>query len=225
MSTFSLRHLMLGTLAAAMTVATGCSSSEKVQAPPPKKSTPAAPAGARSAPGPLSPMQAFRGDLVAGEAQINSTLNSLSTLTDPKTTDLRAAYDNFSNEIAKTNDLADKIKREANQMRTAKDQYFASWEEKVTDIDNPTIRASAEARRARMRDAQERIVSKSMAVRDSYEPFMKDLQDVKKYLGPDLSKDSIADIGDAVKKVQADGATVKQKIEAVVAELDAVQGS
>jgi hypothetical protein len=215
---------MVGTLGIAMAMAVGCSSHEKVQAPPPsKKSTTAAPAGTKAAPS-ISPMQQFRNDLVAGEQQIDATLKSLNTLSDPKTTDLRAAYDDFTNQLARTNDAADTIKREANAMRTARDQYFANWEEKVTEIDNPTIRASAEARRARMRDAQERIVSKSMAVRDSYEPFMKDLQDVKKYLGPDLSKDSIADIGDAVKKVQTDGTIVKQKIDAVVAELDAVQG-
>ena len=226
MSLFSFRHLMIGSLATAMTVAIGCSSGEKVQAPPPaKKSTPPAASAGSTATPVTTPMQIFRNDLVAGEQQIDNTLKALAQVTDPKQEDLKAAYDNFTNQLARTNDQADKLKREADAMRTAREKYFAGWEEKVADIDNPTIRASAEARRTRMRDSQERIVTKSQAVRDAYQPFMKDLQDIKKYLDQDLSKDSIADIGDAVKKVQADGAIVKQKIDAVVAELDAVQGS
>src|SRR5262245_32278588 len=89
MSTFTLRHMVLGALA--MSIAFGCSSSEKVSAPPPsKKTSTAAPAASRS-PAAMTPMQQYRSDLAAGEQQIDNTLKSLSELTDPKTTDLRAA--------------------------------------------------------------------------------------------------------------------------------------
>ena len=53
---------------------------------------------------------------------------------------------------------------------------------------------------------------------------MKDLEDIRKYLSNDLSKSAVGDLGDAVKKVQADGQAVKAKIAAVLQTLDGVQG-
>jgi hypothetical protein len=88
-----------------------------------------------------------------------------------------------------------------------------------------TIRASAEARRQRLRNAQDQIVTASGDAKDAYVPFMKDLQDIKKYLAGDLSKSSIADLGDAANKVQTDGGTVKDKIGVIITTLDSVQGN
>jgi hypothetical protein len=104
--------------------------------------------GARSARGASSSLGApsaevLRQDLVAGQQQIDRTLSSLRRLTDPTTEDLRAAYDDYSNQLARMTDHADKAGREANAMRKDRNAYFAQWENKVTEIDNPTIRASA----------------------------------------------------------------------------------
>ena len=108
-------------------------------------------------------------------------------------------------------------------MRASRDQYFANWEEKVSEIDSPTIRASAEARHKRLLDAHEQIITTSEDAKDAYVPFMKDLEDIRKYLSKYLSKSSIADLADAAKKVQGDGQTVKQKIGAIITTLDEVQ--
>jgi hypothetical protein len=182
-------------------------------------STSAAPRAATLAP---TGMEAYRAGIVASQEQIDKTLAALADLTDPTQTDIRGAYDRYCDQLARMDDHARIMKTEADSMRASRDQYFGKWEEKVTEIDNPTIRASAEARRKRLRDAHERIVTTSGAARDAYEPFMKDLQDIKKFLASDLSKNAVADIGDAAKKVQADGATVKDKLAAVVATLDSV---
>jgi hypothetical protein len=230
--------------------ATGCASDSKpVDAPPaqPSKSSSmsrsssmsgtSAMSGSSSMPGPRQPgapapqpvspaaagLETYRGGLVASQEQIDKTLASLAELTDPSQTDLSGAYNRYCDNLARMVEHSDTMKREADMMRASRDDYFGKWEEKVTEIDNPTIRQSAEARRKRLRDAHERIISTSGAARDAYEPFMKDLQDIKKFLSSDLSKGAIADLSDAAKKVQSDGAVVKQKIGAVVATLDSVQ--
>jgi hypothetical protein len=165
----------------------------------------------------------FKANLLACKRQIDGTLAALADVTNPNTSDLRAAYNTYSDQLARTEHQAMDVKTEAAAMRAARQDYFAKWETKTTEIENPTIRASAEARRQRLRDAHERIITSSEQLRDAYEPLMKDLQDVRKFLAPDLSKQSVSMLGDANKKCQADGAVVKQKIDTIVDELDRIE--
>ena len=214
-----------------LVVAAGCGSdSHEIDAPPPRavntSSSNTPPPSAARSPAYDSPaaagLESYRNGLVAGQEQIDKTLVSLSELTDPTQTDLRGAYDRYCDNLARLVEHSDTMKREADAMRASRDEYFGKWEEKVTEIDNPTIRKSAEARRKRLRDSHERIITTSGEARDAYQPFMKDLQDIKKFLANDLSKGGIADLSDASRKVQSDGVVVKQKIGAVVTTLDSV---
>jgi hypothetical protein len=169
-------------------------------------------------------LEQFRANLAQGDQQIDRTLASLAEVTDPNQQDLRGAFDRYCDNLARMREQSDVVHREADEMRASRDQYFAKWEQRVTEIDNPTIRASAEARRKRLRDAHEQIVTASSEAKDAYVPFMKDLEDIRKYLANDLSKSAIGDLGDAVKKVQADGQAVKGKIASILQTLDSVQG-
>ena len=212
----------------------GCGGSDtrEVQAPPAQKSNQqevtASGSSGRTAQGASAAMGTtsagqLRQDLVAGQQQIDRTLASLRKLTDPTTEDLRAAYDDYSSQIVRMNDHADKVRREADAMRNNRNAYFARWEDKVSEIDNPTIRASAEAKRQKLRESHEKIVTTSGQAREAYEPFIRDLQDVRKFLGGDLSRQSVSMLGDVQKKAVASGGTVKEKLAVIIAELDAVE--
>jgi hypothetical protein len=214
----TLSHVLAASAAMVLMIgAWGCASdSSDVKAPPPRtsssSSTPAARAGTNVPTG----LDLYRNGLIESEQQIDKTLAALAELTDPNQQDIRGAYNKYCDQLARMKQHSDTLKREADAMRSSRDEYFGKWEAKSSEIENPTIRASAEARRKRLRDAHERIITTSADARDAYVPFMKDLGDIKKYLDNDLSKASIADLGDAAKKVQCDGAIVKEKIDAVV---------
>jgi hypothetical protein len=75
-----------------------------------------------------------------------------------------------------------------------------------------------------LRARHERITTASLAARDAFGPFMRDLQDVRKFLATELSPATTSMLGDVSRKANADGANVKQKIDAVIVELDAVAG-
>jgi hypothetical protein len=214
----------------------GCGSSDtrQIQAPPPppKQSQPLPPsAGAASSASVMTAAAvapssaAFRNELTASSQQIDRVLGSLKVLADPGTQDLRAAYNDYSDQLARMNAHADQLKHEAEAMRSSGNQYFAAWEQKVAQIDNPTIRASADARRARIRDSQERIAADTSDARDAYGPFMRDLQDVRKFLGGNLSKENTALLGDVQTKARASGATVKSKLSSIITELDSIDAA
>jgi Protein of unknown function (DUF2959) len=224
---------------AALVFAGGCASdSVEVKPPPPKPKSaqPNPPAGEPAAPGtsaaatPAAALAAadgldsFRAELASGQRQIDKTLASLDQLTDPNQGDLRGAYDRYCDDLARLGEHAANVKSEADAMRASRDAYFAKWEAKASATDNPTIRASADARRERLREANQKIVSASADVRDAYQPFMKDLEDIKKFLATDLSKDGVAYVNNAAKKVRADGPVVKEKISTLIRTLDTVEG-
>lgn len=223
------RFLMPMMLLAFLPQLAGCGSPDtrEVQAPPPPDPLSAQNASMRTEGSSLAApsVRQFKANLLACKRQIDSTLAALADVTNPNTTDLRRAYDKYSDQLARTEHQAMDVKTEAAAMRAARQDYFAKWEAMTTEIDNPTIRASAEARRQRLRDAHERIITSSEQLRDSYEPLMKDLQDVRKFLGGDLSKQSVSLLGDVSTKSQADGAIVKQKIDTIVDELDRIEAT
>jgi hypothetical protein len=169
----------------------------------------------------------FKAELIQGNADIDKVLATLGKLTDPQTppAELRSTFDAYSDQLARMTQRSEQLRREAEQMRDSRAAYFAKWEEKAAEIDNPSIRASVEARKARLRAAHDRITTGALAARDAYEPFMRDLQDVRKYLAADLSPSSVQMLGDVGKKANTEGAVVKQRVNAVVAELDAVEGN
>jgi len=205
----------------AMALISGCESDTRpVNAPPPQmKETPPPQADQ------LRPqnLDTFRSTLAQSNAQIGSTLAALSDLTRPDQENLQAAYNKYCDQLAMVQQNSESLKRQTDMMRQSRDSYFGAWEEKVEEINNPTIRASAEARRKRLRDAHEQIVTASGEARDAYVPFMKDLQDIRKYLSTDLSRSSVADLKDAAAKVQVDGRAVRGKIDAIIATLDNIQ--
>ena len=217
-------------------VALGCSNPDvrPVDAPPPQKSSStyssrsAAPAGSPT-PAPLQPslttptLVQFREALAQSIRDIDETLVSLTALTDPAQSDLRTAYATYCDRLAGMETQAQSIKYQADGMRASREQYLVAWETKTSEIDNPTIRASAEARRRRLRDSYEQIAVASAESRDAYTPFVRDLHDIKKYLANDLSKSGVADLGDATQKVRASGATVKAKIQSLIQVIDRVE--
>ena len=201
----------------------GCNSSREPEPPPVGAKGAGQTAGGQLGGAPT--LESLKTELLAGKAQIDATLGALAKVTDPATTDVRGAYNTYADQVARTTHHNETLKREAVAMRDSRNEYFARWENRMMDVDNPTIRASVEAKRNKLRASHERIVTASHQARDAYDPLMKDLQDVKKFMASDPSKANAALVVDVQKNAVANGATVKSKIDTIVAELDAIMAA
>lgn len=166
----------------------------------------------------------FRKDLVAAKDEIDRTITTLSDLIDPKQTDLAAANKRFAEQVDALGTHAQKVKTEADAMKSAREAYFSKWDARIAAIDNPTLRTEAEGKRARLRSSQEKILVDSALVKEAYRPFMADLDDTRKFLADDASKDSVSVLSPAVKKAQKDGKLVNERIDQLIADLDEVEG-
>jgi hypothetical protein len=203
-------------------------------APAPKSTTPPPPANAAAAgaaAGTAAAMTSaqtaaqFRTDLVQAKSQVDRTLGSLASLTDPNQSDLAGAYKRYSDDVAAMNQHAERVRAEARAMRDARDAYFARWEQKVAATDNPTIRADVEARRDQLRRQQEQLTTSTGQLRDAYDPFIRDLEEVRTFVGKDLTRDTTSVLGNVTKKAQQDGQVVNQRIDAVITDLDSLKSA
>lgn len=205
----------------------GCGSDDtRPVNPPPVDTTVNKPAPSGAAV--FSPsLESLKTHLVNSKTQIDGALATLAKLTSPNTpaADLRSLYNTYGDQLARITQQAEQLRYDADAMRQKRQEYFTAWEQRETDVTNPSIRSAMESRKARLRAAHERISTTSLAAKEAYEPLMRDLQDVRRFLGTDLSPASTAMLGDVSKKANADAATVKQKIDAVIAELDTVIGA
>jgi hypothetical protein len=202
-------------------------------APPAAAAAPAAPAAADAAlagssVGAVTAMAAspdqLRADLVQSKTQIDQCLSALTELADPNQTDLRASYKRYGEQIERLSRQSQRIQAEADAMRQARSAYFAKWDAHIAQTPNPTIRAEAESRRTRLRAAQDRISADAAEAKEAFQPFMTNLQDVRTFLAKELSRDTTSILGPAVRKAQADGSILKQRLDAVIADLDALGG-
>jgi len=199
---------LCSTLAAGLVI--GCANTDKrpVAVPPPSRTPSAQQTDAMA----KQTMDQFMASLLQAQTDIDRTLSTLGSLTDPNQQDLRGAYEKYCDSISRMEETSQTLKTQADAMRTSHDAYFANWEEKTTEIENPTIRAGAEARGKRLRDANDTIVSASCEARDAYGTFISDAKDIKSFLMSDLSKPKVSVLGEANKKVQGSGTTVKEKL-------------
>ena len=169
-------------------------------------------------------VEQFRENLVSAKDEIDRTLTTLSDLIDPGQTDLAAANKRFGDQVDALRTHAEKVKTDADAMRQTREAYFAKWDARIAAIDNPTLRTEAEAKRARLRNSQETILVDSALVKEAYRPFMADLEDTRKFLAADASKDSVSVLAPTVKKAQENGKVLKERIDKVVESLDEVEG-
>jgi hypothetical protein len=166
----------------------------------------------------------FRRDLAAAKDEVDRTLASLSDLVDPAQADLSAASKRFGDQVERMKTHGQKVKVESDAMHQARDAYFAKWDARIAAVDNPTLKSEAEAKRARLRTEQEKILADSAAAKDAYQPFLADLEDTRKFLTGDTSKDTVSVLTPMVKKAQDNGRLVKERLDAVIDDLDAVEG-
>jgi hypothetical protein len=191
---------------------------------PTKAGATAAPAAASVAAARANTAASLRQELNASKEQIDRTLASLNELAEPGQADLKGAYKRYSENVDLLDRQAQRARMDADSMRQARAQYFSQWQATMAETDNPTLRQAAADRRARLRAGEERIVTAAGDLKESYDPFMRDLQDVRKFLADDLSADRASILGPLAKKSNQSGATVKHKIDALIAEVDAVEG-
>jgi chromosome segregation ATPase len=169
----------------------------------------------------VSGLQDTRKELDNTRKQIdetNAALNSLQTAQG----DLRPAFDKYKKEVNELDKAAKSAAARAADMRERSKEYQTKWQEEMSKVTNPDLKAAAAQRAARVRDRYSTIQGMAQEARAAYDPFMRDLRDVQTYLSNDLTPAAIQTANPVFEKAKASGRALQQKTDTLAAELDSV---
>ena len=167
-------------------------------------------------------LKATRQELVKSKAEVNQAIAALDKLAAGG--NLPESYKQYSTAVTNVEAAGTRARTRAQEMRANGRAYVTKWEQETEQVSSPELRAGAAARRQGIKEHYEEIVTAGQAVRDAYQPFLKDLQDIRRALASDLTPAGIESAKLAMDKSKTEGETLNEKIDVVIAKLDEVAG-
>jgi hypothetical protein len=164
--------------------------------------------------------QATRQRLQKAQEQVDATLASMNRLAAGG--DMRKTYDAYCDNVDDLEQAGESAAKRAQKMRDNMQEYVAKWQSEMEQMDDPTIKAGLQQRRAAVSANFDRVRSTAQEARAAYDPFMARLQEIRKALSIDLSPNALPGLKPAMQKANAQGQTLKQKLVAMQGELDRI---
>jgi chromosome segregation ATPase len=171
----------------------------------------------------ITSLKDTRTELADASKQVDMTNAALDGLQAPDA-DLTKQYSNYKTQVAKMEDQALSASNRAAAMRGRAAEYQEKWKDEMAAVTDPTLKAAAEARAAKVRDRFATIQNRSQDIREAYQPYIQQLKEIQVYLSNDLTPASVKAGAPAFTKAKTAGENLKAKIAAGQAELDSVTG-
>ncbi len=133
-------------------------------------------------------MKELNDSLALGQSQLKRVQEATSDLARAKPEELRATYERFAQEASALRDTADDAREETRSMRKNAKAYFAGWEKELNDISNGELQQMSRERRALLESEYGRISAAMSELVQAYEAYEKDVADLEKFLGNDLTR-------------------------------------
>lgn len=120
-------------------------------------------------------------------AQIGTVLQSLDALLVASPDGLRDAFNRYDKDVKKMNEYADAIRENDTDLRNNGNAYLKQWQRDTSKVSDPELRAVAERRRGQIADSSQAMRSTLTAAAGSFEAFLRDINDIHKVMGNDLT--------------------------------------
>lgn len=127
-------------------------------------------------------------------AQIDTVLSSLDTMLNAPSDHLRESYDRYNKDVQKMNEYADAIRENDTDLRKNGNTYLAKWQRDASNISDPELRALAEQRRGQIAQSSQSMRSTLTSAAGSFEAFLRDINDIQKVIGNDLTPTGQANV-------------------------------
>ena len=164
----------------------------------------------------------FRVEITKAKAAVDATVSDLGQVAVTAHTHPREAFEKFSKSLANLESVSAKAKKRGDEMKAKGQTYFKDWEKQLEQIKNPEIRSLAEQQKAKLQAAFESIRTVAAPLKEQFDPWMSDLQDLQKYLSSDLTVSGVDAAKGLFAKTQTEGFQVQKSMDALVAELNTV---
>lgn len=166
-------------------------------------------------------IDAARTEVAKIRNQVGLTLEELNRLS-KENVDLRTQFQLYTRELGQMEEQANVVRLRALTMRDKGKAYFQAWEDSIASIANEDIRAQAQKRYDKRLKSYNKIVKAMTDARDELIPFMSDLNDLKKLLDSELSRESVKSAKSLIRSANWHGEDVVESLKDVETELDRV---
>lgn len=166
-------------------------------------------------------LQTVRANCAKGRRQVAVTIEELARLTVPDV-ELRPQFEKFKAELVKMEEVASSARERADSMKAKGEQFFSDAEVQVAGIQNPDIRKAAEKRLGARKKSYGKVLSAMQEAKGEFQPFMSDLNDLKKMFDSELTTTSVKSAKDLIRQARWHGSDVADALDDVEKELDRV---
>jgi septal ring factor EnvC (AmiA/AmiB activator) len=153
--------------------------------------------------------------------QVGVTLEELNRLKKDNV-DLRTQLQKYEQELVNMETQAGVARDRVISMESKGMAYFQAWEDEIASLSNKDIRDQAQSRYNKRVKSYNKIIKAMTEARDQLKPFMSDLNDVKKLLGSELSRESVKSASNLIRQANWHGEDVVESLKDVEGELDRV---
>ena len=158
----------------------------------------------------VSGLKDLREELTDGDKQIDNVLASVNALSNAGG-NLKPAVDDLEDQIKATEKQSRIIRDRYTDMRERAAEYQTNWRDDAQAYDSPELRQAADARADRVRAHYDHIADLGREARDAYGPLIKNLKELHSYMENDMTPASLQAAQPMIDKVNANGATLKQR--------------
>lgn len=157
-------------------------------------------------------MQTMENDIRSVMVQLDETAVSLNELMRPGQSDVKKAFDLYTNNVSKIKDLEKDFAKHADEMNARGKDYFEEWQKDGDEYKNTQIQQLSEQRRIELDEIYKRIAQNSLGVKDAFKTYVSDVHEIQNYLSNDLTSKGIEAIAPISIKVVNDGDNLKNAI-------------
>jgi len=155
-----------------------------------------------------------------GDELIGDTVSALNAMVEGPDGDLAGMFNTYRNDLGKLEDIAEKVGKRAGAVWDQKDELFEQWEKSLEEIQNEEFRNLAETRKKEVLAAFKSVQKSLDVVQASFEPLLKNLQDVRTMLTNDLNPTGVKALDTIAKKINEQAAKTRKDLAAVHGEFE-----
>lgn len=171
-----------------------------------------------------SSMEDTQEELMDAKGLIKNTMTALNSLVQEGSNTPRKQYKEFVKEMGNTKDQCEKVCESAKDMDAQSDNFFTTWEQDLVTFENPEIRNRSEERRTESLESYNKMTGTVQDAIKELESFLKDMDDIQKYLDIDLTPAGVSFISTQINKTKENATSVQKSIDNAISEIDRMIG-
>lgn len=159
-----------------------------------------------------STMQTVDNDIKKTIVQLDAIGASLDELTKPGQADVKRAFELYSKNVSKIQDMEKDFGKHADEMKESGQDYFSEWDKKDQKYDNTEIQKRSDERRAELGSIYDKIAENSVGVKEAFKMYVSDVNQIQVYMSNDLTSKGITSIAPLSDKTVRNGDFLKNEL-------------